>query len=589
MPDDPFSISALSRSKLNAYRYPNINTSHMSALNSNHDSKAINLAGSQDSRSSLAINPMENALTELNKETPQSNNRDTKVESICPHTPAHRIPLADLISNTEDAFSKAPGKVLTPDDHVYWDHRSPSSKNKLRSSVRRGKKRARSSSPASSPLNRDLSGKQTAQRVLKTPQHDVAAELWSKYVGKNNGKGGGDLPKFQLSQLRSSPRTPAPQLRGTRDGSGLRRANSCNVDWPTSNSKRRKLDYDQQRTSNIRDGLTRSRTSLLAPDRPKSSKIGLLVEKIQETFLKHPRDDSHAPSSSSPLPDRSDSMDDDCPEPPTKQLIQKAPHDTPSKNASGPRHDNQTRPGTESKVTSDFNETSSDFGDDDLDRDFLELAVASPKKLFPVEETFQNRKGPVQTIEDIPKLEPAVRQQEIVEENKSDILDGFGDDFDEFDDGIEEIMAQFDEKNLSAGQTTVENQAKVSKQTKIMSGETTNRAESKNKKSTDPGAIATFTTDDEFDDDIDLEAIENAMLKAPEVADASNKVSLPLCLARQLRERYIAKTYSSILSILKPFSVTLYLIPLRTPTLTAMADRGFKRYCDIFSCNVDLC
>ncbi|TPX20400.1 Tripartite DNA replication factor [Coccidioides immitis] len=526
--DDPLVISSVSKSKLNSFRY--INTapaSHMSASNGDDESKTV---GRLDERggSRPPVEAVERAALDINKENLHSEGREVKPASSCPQTPAHRIPLADLISNTEDAFNQAPGKVLTPEDHVYWDHRSPSLKNKPRSSLCPGKKRSHSSSPTRSPLNKDVPAElRPTGSLMKTPQHDIAADLWSKYVGKGNEIPGGDLPKFHFSQLASSPQTPAPQSRSARDGSGLRRANSCNTDWPTSNTKRRRLDYDQQRTNNIRDGFTRSRTSLLASDRSKSSKINLLVEKIQDTLLKYPKDDPTAPSSSSPLPDRSDNTDDGCPMSPPKESIQNQPIDTPSKCAPSLRYERQP---VEANIDSDSQEkfdvpgASSEFGDDDLDRDFLELAVASPKKLFPLCTDKPKANEPVKKVEDIPTLHPTNPPPHSMDEKVSHIIDEFNDNDDELDDGLEEIMAQYDSKALSAGQTTSDERIMQDLGPgKSTNGKTNGEDEMKNDPNMKAETAVTLMSDDEFDDDIDLEAIEDAMRKGTEVAAATSK------------------------------------------------------------------
>ncbi|WEW61569.1 DNA replication endonuclease-helicase Dna2 [Emydomyces testavorans] len=501
----------------------------MSASDGNCGSKTSAQPEQQESCLPPIVKQVKEASADQDRENSPPECSEAKLESNCPQTPAHRIPLADLISNTEDAFNKAPGKVPTPDDHVYWDHRSSSSNNKPRSAIRRGKKRARSSSPTSSPLNKDvLVELQPVQPVMKTPQHDVAADLWNRYVGKNSGIIGGDLPKFHISQLASSPQTPAPQLRVSRDGSGLRRANSCNIDWPTSTNKRRKLDSDQQRTNKIRDGFTRSRTSLLAPDRPKSSRIGLLVEKIQETLLNCPRDDPNAPSSSSPLPDRSEIMESGLLASPPKQTIQNQPIDTPSKCAPGLRHNNQPvrdAMGADSQAKLEVNGTSSEFGDDDLDHDFLELAVGSPKNLFSPRAGSPKLNEPARQIDKIPTLRPTDSEHYPFEEDKYHNSDEFNDVYDEFDDGLEELMAQYDTKALSASQTiSGEKTMQAPVQQKAMNDKIDRKVEMKGEQSINKGAAVDLTFDDEFDDDIDLQAIEDAMRKDTGITTSSTQV-----------------------------------------------------------------
>ncbi|EEP78634.1 conserved hypothetical protein [Uncinocarpus reesii 1704] len=491
--DEPAVISAASKSKLNSFRYINNPLSRMSAAD------------------------CDTGTLETNKENGHPEAPETKHDSNYPQTPT------DLISNTEDAFSKAAGKVPTPEDHVYWDHRNPSSKKNMpRSSARRCKKRNHSSSPTRSPLHRDMPvDLQAVPPIMKTPQHDIAADLWNKYVAKGNGIPGAEPSNFHLSQLGSSPHTPAPLPRAARDGSGLRRASSCNIDWPVSNNKRRRIDYDQQRTDIIRDGFSRSRSSFLASDRPKSSKISLLVEKIQETLSKYPKDDPDAPSSSSPLPDRSDGMDECNAASPPKQPDKDQLIETPSKPAPAPCYDGQTagNDGTgEHQEQPDSNGTPSEFGDEDLDRDFLELAVVSPKKLFPL-----SKNSPA-AIDHVPTLAPTAAKQHSFEEDDFQTINDFNEDDDEeFDDGLEAIMAQYD-KSLSPQRTAAGNkQMQVSGQETPGSEKTVTKTETRNDQNMVTKVAIDLASDDEFDDDFDLEAIEDAMRKDPEFAASSSK------------------------------------------------------------------
>ena len=234
----------------------------------------------------------------------------------CPQTPVPmRIPLADLIGNTEDAFNQE-SKALTPDDHVYWQHdpRSSDPASMGRSS-KRGTKRARSSSPISASQTersahfpqRDSLDLQNLQQVLKTPQADPAIDLWNRYADtsilKSNGEG---KPSLHFSHLiSSSPQTPAPG--GDKDSSGLRRSISCGIDWPSSKSKRRRVDPEES-FSRVRDIFAENKDAILAPEHPRVSRVSLLVEKIQESMARNARPENSGPSSSSPLPERLDQL-----------------------------------------------------------------------------------------------------------------------------------------------------------------------------------------------------------------------------------------------------------------------------------------
>jgi hypothetical protein len=290
MPSAPLAISSQSRQKLEQFLFAE-------ADKENIDSN-LPLLNNRDSHS------------EIVRHSPRT--AESKQQSIFPRTPASKIPIAALISNTEDAFNGA-NFDTTPEDHVSWQHgpRSSDPASSLRS-TQRGKKRARSSSPASSsqieksnhfsaviePL--DL---QNLQQSLKTPQHDPATDLWARYSTANLAKANGDnaaLPPF--AQFISSPQTP--DTTKSRD-SVLQRSISCGIDWPTSKKKRRKLDTVEV-CGRMRDIFECSKQDNLSHQAPGRSRVELLVGKIKESMLRKQSTFGRGPSSSSPLPDRAD-------------------------------------------------------------------------------------------------------------------------------------------------------------------------------------------------------------------------------------------------------------------------------------------
>ncbi|PGH18544.1 hypothetical protein AJ79_00323 [Helicocarpus griseus UAMH5409] len=449
--------------------------------------------------------------------------QEPQPEKEPPQTPAHRIPLADLISNTEEAISRAPGKVITPEDHVFWKHEpcSTDPRDASGSPSTRGQKRYRSASPTSSPLGLDSkhseSSPQPVQKLLKTPQHDIAGDLWSKYVGRSTIMPDGDAPKPQFSHLiSSSPQTPAPG-RGGKDPSTLRRSISCNVYWSTSNTKRRRVDNKQQAVNKVRDIFAGSRSSLLGAGTSKSSKISLLVEKIQETLLKSPAEEVQGPSSSTPLPERSDNMTER-PGSPPKPPNENNPIDTPSKSSRRVvSNDGTDRDGME--ADQDLSAILSEFDDDDFDDDFLEFVggVDDQHKPNPTQpgplQHIQKDEKPTEAIStthaahathDNPYIDltnkthkqpaPPISHSRTI----SDEVDEFNDSDDEFPDGMEEVLAQYDMKErLDSAK-----QAGVMRGTAPMDGAKTIAMEG-----------AGSASGDEFDEDIDLESIENVMQK----------------------------------------------------------------------------
>ncbi|KAK2833981.1 hypothetical protein FQN49_006879 [Arthroderma sp. PD_2] len=432
---DPF-VCSTSRAKLDVFRYAASNDTGTAV---GHEMDALNGDNQQ---------PL-NTVDELERPT-QEADTESRPTGPCPETPVHKIPLADLISNTEDAFNNAPGHITTPGDHVFWDHGGSFSRSRMTPTTSRRKKRNRSLSPASSPSYINKKGSFTtlaSERMMTTPQHDVGADLWTKYVSKGDGLPEGDVPKLRLSQLvPSSPRTPA--LTGSakrKNSSTLRRTNSCTIDWPKSATKGRRAG-DDSGPYRFRDGFHRTRTTA-EPGKPSTSKIGLLVDRIQETFLKHPAEEN-APSSSSPLPDRSDGFQDDCPElQPSKRMKFTKSIETPSKPA--PARRCQMDVPQQAKTDPE----SSDYGDDDQDQEFFELAAASTNEVFSATQNYNN----IHSHPTRPPAEPPTLRPDTNYDTFSQLAKDMSDDSDDFDnddyDGMDEIIASYNINNNPATKT----------------------------------------------------------------------------------------------------------------------------------------
>ncbi|KIW12930.1 hypothetical protein PV08_08117 [Exophiala spinifera] len=222
-------------------------------------------------------------------------------ERNVPQTPAVRIPFEDLIANTEDAFNCAP-PLATPGDHVLWDPHS-SNMSGPGAGTQRSRKRAHSSSPASSQqlsAQKDTLNLDTLNKSLRTPNNDPTQDLWNRYTTTNAPKSNQDGQAMANygHLIPSSPQTPSTT---SKDGS-LRRTHSCGVEWPTSKAKRRRID------ANLNHGRTKqlfaaSRQDILRRDLSNNTRVGLLLEKIQESLTKKAIPAEKSPSSSSPLPD----------------------------------------------------------------------------------------------------------------------------------------------------------------------------------------------------------------------------------------------------------------------------------------------
>ncbi|PGH27401.1 hypothetical protein AJ80_00879 [Polytolypa hystricis UAMH7299] len=534
MTNDGVVISSASRSKLNAFCYvdPDHQQLNIMATTTKHDGIAFvekeNETGLTSDKEAADSHDME-----TNPAPGEPQKQQIEPEKEPPQTPAHRIPLADLINNAEDAFINAPGKVPTPDDRVFWKHEPQNTdpRNSSATPATRRRKRHRSASPASSPLNRGSENvrpdPQSLQKLIKTPQQqDMIADLWSKYIGKNEVNPGDDPSKALFSLLGSSPHTPGVQR--SKD-QGLRRTNSCNIDWPVSNAKRRKIENDKQ-VNKVRDAFAGSRSTLLDTGRSKSSRISLLVEKIQETMLETPRGGVDGPSSSTPLPERPDDIEE-IPSSPPKPVDENVPLDTPSKATTAAQSHNIFKDaGLDRKpYPAGY---SSEYDDDDLDDEFLQLAgTCGPSA---AEQTFPNGEDPQPNHTVAAPLPNAVS----IQMNKSDSnqretqyfqpappkrqghgLDELHGSDDEFGDGMDELLANYDTKEHHVKGDTVcydkGERSMAPQNTGAECGDTKPKiAEDSNALLKGDKVMLDDYDDDEFDDDIDVEAIEHAaMLK----------------------------------------------------------------------------
>lgn len=229
-----------------------------------------------------------------------------------PATPANRISLDDLVGNTEDAFNR-PAIATTPNDCVTWQH-GPRSSDPSSSyhTTQRSRKRVRSSSPSSPQLEKsshfsaqnDSLNLQLMQKTLRTPQNDPAVDLWNRYASGNGTKSvrpDGGVPGL-AHLIPSSPQTPSTT--DSREKS-LRRVVSCGVQWPTTETKKRRTPPKSH--SRVKNIFAASKKQILSHEMPRSGRVGLLLEKIQESMTKKPCDeveeDAEWPSSSSPMPD----------------------------------------------------------------------------------------------------------------------------------------------------------------------------------------------------------------------------------------------------------------------------------------------
>lgn len=531
----PFAASN-SRSKLNAFRY--VESKDEPSAPKQSTSKESLEAGNaeKENKSSWVNGAVEPPQSQSSKERPSTQTKESKPAKECPQTPAPRIPLADLISNTEDAFRLAPGKEVTPDDHVIWQH-IPKSSDPNNTSATPGKKRHHSSSPCSSPLTARKEPFDMQKFQIKTPQNDMAADLWNNYIGKTKGNCNVDVPPPRFTNLlSSSPQTPA-SAKASRNSSGLRRSISCTTDWPTSRAKRRKLDEGEE-TRKARDIFSRSKSNLLDSGKSsKSSRINFLVGKIQESLSKYSKARAAGPSSSSFLPERTDDIENRSPSPAEKRRRNMRAVEQNNQNSVADQSE-ESRNDTGSAQEAVPQGSSSEFGDDDLDQDLLELAEAS---IDPLETRIQGDEEISANLECETALEPVqpapnqVDQASIKGDDTmlkatstnahQDDEDEFDDDDDDFPDNMEEIMAQYD-KEVPAQQKQLPPKDQPGPGVTAATDDLTGLRTGVEGPAQGTKAVEGISSGDEFDDeDFDLEAIENSMLQSG--ARGSSQVRYP--------------------------------------------------------------
>lgn len=158
-------------------------------------------------------------------------------------TPVTRLTWRDLIEPTSATEEEA---HISPSDRLLWDNRQDAGYGSALSPMmpRKSRKRARSSSPISSPVfdkpkPPSVNVKKLAQ-ALKSPHADPTLELWDRYAkGPENANTPLAITNPALAQLMvsSSPRSIKGSTSQYADGN-LRRAISCGLNWP----KRRKVE-----------------------------------------------------------------------------------------------------------------------------------------------------------------------------------------------------------------------------------------------------------------------------------------------------------------------------------------------------------
>lgn len=220
---------------------------------------------------------------------------------------------------------------------------------------RRGKKRARSSSPISSPLRTPAVNVKKLTKAMKSSRADPALDLWDRFaVGGPDSKNplGATNPALAHLMVSSSPR---PQKDGTpaHAESSLRRAISCGSHWP----KRRRVESASEY------GPTNEEK-----DTTKSSMVTALLETVNGEINKSQDVEDDAPGMESPSikKQRSQRKTRIPPRPAASPLLPQTKSVTAASVSSA-----------RSPAKQEVRTPTSDYGDDDFDDDtLLELGTS---------------------------------------------------------------------------------------------------------------------------------------------------------------------------------------------------------------------
>lgn len=267
-------------------------------------------------------------------------------------TPATRLTWRDLMEKGEGADDE----TASPNERLLWDNRQDNLYLNALSPMltRKGRKRARSSSPVSSPIAEkpntpSVNVKKLAQ-ALKSPHADPTLELWDRY--SLNGTDTADtlgLANPTLAQLivSSSPRPNKPAA----GEASLRRAISCGLNWPKRRRIERSTSGSGSRLSSEKEELEASKSSMVTAllDTVTSSINGQTEETQDTPESPSPKRRVCATSSGSPVQLK--------PQPRPQPQIPPPPMQA--------RAQRQARSPTPIKVTGPA--VSSDYGGDDFD------------------------------------------------------------------------------------------------------------------------------------------------------------------------------------------------------------------------------
>ncbi|KAI9737307.1 MAG: Tripartite DNA replication factor [Claussenomyces sp. TS43310] len=391
----------------------------------------------------------------LSKDSSQP--EDAPIKNEGPATPAARLALPDLIGMID---AQRVELEITPDEHVTWNHdrnelNSPASSYRFR----RGK-RARSSSPTSSPAHassylgeREAFDLKRLSQSLRTPQIEPGSALWDRYAlsTDKSGSRAPQIPALAHIMCTSSPQSSKEHSVG-RGGIKLQRSNSCGAQWP----KRRKTTSGADHYGD--DVFTGSVHAVPS----KLSRVSALLEKVQGDLTYSTKSDVAAqPSSSSPAACRNTTINQNESSPIRSRAVRLPSEEDYSQGLAGAASLQVEQ--RQLDVKGELG--SSDYGDFDDEFDVSTVQILLPKEDHPPlaptsdahQRTIESRDGHTahqsqplsrEGMADSSSVEPKSRLDKTCAEED----DEFGDMDDDND--LELILASYDKKQVIATATT---------------------------------------------------------------------------------------------------------------------------------------
>ncbi|KAI4598312.1 Tripartite DNA replication factor [Pestalotiopsis sp. 9143b] len=431
-------------------------------------------------------------------------------------TPRDKLVWQELIGIPED---KEDREDVSPNERILWDSRRQDGAPPISPVIirRRGKKRARSSSPTSSPSSHSkpatpsINVKRLTQ-ALKSGNADPATELWDRFTlsGSTNRPALGPAnPALAQIMVSSSPQTKKALPNSIHDadtpsGSGLRRAISCGTHWP----KRRRTDRGENSVQS---------TSIMdeSPQNSKASMVNALLKSVDGEINRSKAMQARHDALRSPSPKKKQQGDVSNGSPRSK--IPPPPLFEPQEKTTS----NQTH----GEKPIDLTEDSSDYGDDDFgdfDEDTLMVLDGSAVTTNP------DKTPSVKTPPTLPpQPEPAGQSDD----------DEFGDMDDDVFAAAETLIADID--STQASQVTPR---KLAEHSEV--AETVTKLQNQD-------ADGDAYDDDDFGEDFDFDAAEFSATQAVQQqsslgAPAPSGVLKPKAIQRYLVTKVVETEFEDV-------------------------------------------